>query len=528
MKTLLTKALKIREYPLAILLLGGLAVRLILAWLSIEILIQKAVSDDAYYYFVVTRNMAKGLGPTIDGTTLTNGFHPLWAALLVPFFALLPSQSDWPIHFSLTLAAFLDVAAAWLGYAIVHAATRDIKAALVTCALYVFNPRTILEAVNGLETSLNLFLLALCFYWYERRVSHRPDACPSDYLLLGVLGGLMVLARTDSIFFFAIILTAMLFQARSTGLFSLFSCGLAFALTLSPWLIWSQQTFGTMIQSSGVAVSYLIQQHIPGVLVDRDLFALLYNLVFLPSVGFTLYLFWQYSGVAWIVALVSLIGLRLARLWTTKEKPAVPLPKSLALLVVASGVVIGFHSFYRWYPRSWYYVPLAFVASLLAGPMFARASRAMPPKLGSLFEKLVVGGTALILLAQGVQTWKGGFYPWQTEMYQGAQWLTEHTRAEDIIGAFNGGLYAYYSQRTVVTLDGVTNWDAFRAIRRRQLFNYIDERNIAYIIDYQEYIVDTYGHYYGAGYPERFELLTILPTSDPEIRTLAVYQMESE
>lgn len=40
------------------------------------------VRDDAGYYLSLARNHCLGLGWTVDGSTPTNGFHPLWAALL--------------------------------------------------------------------------------------------------------------------------------------------------------------------------------------------------------------------------------------------------------------------------------------------------------------------------------------------------------------------------------------------------------------------------------------------------------------
>ena len=38
--------------------------------------------DDAYYYFEIGRNLADGLGSTFDGSDPTNGYHPLWMAVV--------------------------------------------------------------------------------------------------------------------------------------------------------------------------------------------------------------------------------------------------------------------------------------------------------------------------------------------------------------------------------------------------------------------------------------------------------------
>ena len=40
--------------------------------------------DDAYYYFEIARNIARGNGSTWDGLHTTNGYHPLWMVMLLP------------------------------------------------------------------------------------------------------------------------------------------------------------------------------------------------------------------------------------------------------------------------------------------------------------------------------------------------------------------------------------------------------------------------------------------------------------
>jgi len=41
------------------------------------------IEDDFFYYARIAANIAAGKGSTFDGTTPTNGYHPLYEALLV-------------------------------------------------------------------------------------------------------------------------------------------------------------------------------------------------------------------------------------------------------------------------------------------------------------------------------------------------------------------------------------------------------------------------------------------------------------
>jgi hypothetical protein len=137
----------------------------------------------------------------------------------------------------------------------------------------------------------------------------------------------------------------------------------------------------------------------------------------------------------------------------------------------------------------------------------------------------MLGGSALLFLLQGAKEWNEGFYPWQVEMYRVSLHLHQHLPPQTVIGSFNAGLHAYYSGHTVVNLDGVTNWEAFEALRQRRLLAYIDERGISYIVDFDEYIRGIYSPFYGEGYPERLALVAALSAPRPGFGTIVLYEV---
>ena len=49
---------------------------------------------DAYYYFTIANNFAKGNGITFDNHTVTTGFHPLWFLILSFLSKLFVNMSD--------------------------------------------------------------------------------------------------------------------------------------------------------------------------------------------------------------------------------------------------------------------------------------------------------------------------------------------------------------------------------------------------------------------------------------------------
>jgi hypothetical protein len=50
--------------------------------------VDNPITEDGYYALTVSRNIAEGNGMTIDGSTPTNGFQPLFVFACVPLFAL--------------------------------------------------------------------------------------------------------------------------------------------------------------------------------------------------------------------------------------------------------------------------------------------------------------------------------------------------------------------------------------------------------------------------------------------------------
>src|SRR3954447_22136254 len=68
------------------------AIGVMIGWLVVVFVWKPApfalTFDDAFYYFGIARNVAHGHGSTFDGINPTNGYHPLWMLMAVPFYAV--------------------------------------------------------------------------------------------------------------------------------------------------------------------------------------------------------------------------------------------------------------------------------------------------------------------------------------------------------------------------------------------------------------------------------------------------------
>jgi hypothetical protein len=493
------------------LVVAGLVVRLGVAWLPITTLIPRTLPDDAFIYFVIARNIASGLGATFDGLRPTNGFHPLWALAIAPIFRFLPN-GDLPVHVALTFSAVCDVAAAALAASVAaRNAAEGIRAnaSAMTLALYLFNPRAVQESVNGLETGLAILMLAACvaaWVW----LSASPES-PIRTAAFGVLAGLAVLARSDLAIIVALLGLRLVLKSQWRNLIY---AGSAALLLVAPWVVWSQIVVGTVIQSSGVAIPSLAAQRIQ---MSTDSVEL-WNTLLFPIINYSLRYSIIYPGVA---TLAAIVGVLLAR-WPTQRPQRVALqqrpPLYLWLPVLGALAIVFVHTFVRWYPRGWYFAPLAWGWAVAAGPMFAAGLSA---PMGKRFGVWLVVVFGLIVFGQSLKMVGEPEFASQRDMRAGAEWLRHNVRETETVGAFNAGIYSYYSGRRVLSLDGLVDWGAIEARREKRLLDYFAERGGTLIIDHEAYVA-SFRSFFGA---RALEPIVELPVIDETYGPVVVYQL---
>ncbi len=455
-----------------------------------------ATSDDAYYYLQIARNVAAGRGASLDGETLTNGFHPLWLLLVTPLHRL----SDDPervLHLALTLGALLGTATVLLVYAIVRLLTKSHGAALVSAAFTALHPYLVVESVNGLETALSVFTLALVSWIFLRLALREEPASMRACIGLGCAAGAMLLARTDSVFVFGAILLFLL--ARGHGnerLRGPVVAGVAATLIVAPWLIWSLVCFGTIVQVSSLALAEPLREQFLAAHGD-DLAAVLrrswevtretfferaVHLYFVPRGASRLPFF---AGVTALLAVLHFASTAPERQRTRRRVGLLMVPGAGMLLALLH------HTALRWWVREWYLAPLALLASILLGVAVAHLEGALARLPIRSRRAAAVGLHLAVLLALGAALGPRPHERWvppsphRLQQLEAAHWIDRHTAGDARIGAFNAGLLGYFGNRTVVNLDGSVNAEAYRALREGWLMDYIVSKRIDHLVDWR-------------------------------------------
>ena len=140
------------------------------------------LSDDAFYYAQVARNVAHGDGFTFDGIHRTNGVHPAWTWLLVPLFWVLDGDTA-PLIAMLWLQVALIVAGCVLLLRVL-AARIDNEAAAAGVLLCIALPSSTPILRAGMESALVFFCFAvLQLAWLRAFVGDAPPRTRSVALV---------------------------------------------------------------------------------------------------------------------------------------------------------------------------------------------------------------------------------------------------------------------------------------------------------------------------------------------------------
>jgi hypothetical protein len=427
------------------------------------------LEDDAFYYLQIARNVSAGHGFTFDTLHRTNGFHPLWLFCLVPLTRLAPGDFA-SVRLLLCLQLFLVVlSCVELTAALLPriGAWPAIAAALMMVAL----PGSQLVLFRGMESALLLWLLTRCWRslaWLteEARPAHA-------WLRLGAWCSLAFLARLEAgiITLVIVIITYRHWRNRTKLLLSL----IAFpTITITGYLIWNRLCFQLWIPVSGLIKA---------------------SALFYDNRTIAERLFGSYTPLTRLIAVTG-VDQRAPRLAFALYCCALTL---LALFAVAhhqrlrsciAGARIGgalamclaiwlLENLFLPLGATWYPVAPLLGTALLVGAIAAAQAHGAR----ALAIALVVLGVGRATL----HAWRD----WRLQdsvtirALEAAQWARDNIPANERIGSWNAGLFAYFSHRLVINLDGLVNDADFyrQTLLKRQFAQYVASEHISWFAD---------------------------------------------
>jgi Dolichyl-phosphate-mannose-protein mannosyltransferase len=471
----------------------GFALRLAVLFRPIGVIDKLFIPDDTYYTLTIARSLAHGHGPTVDGHTLTSGFQALLGFLLVPVFWV-TDNPDTALRLDLVLLVVVDtltiVVLAWVAYRFAGRV-----AAVAAAALWAISPVAVSMALGGLETSLAILSgIGLVAVWMwandldsdDRRATRR-------WIVVGVIAGLAVLARIDTLLLVALLGGVQLWRGPRRPLVP---GAIAGAVVLAPWWIWCTVTFGTPIPTSGSAAHDLAPlrpfageglAQVAGAVVGGPF-----------DVWRSLREWMNDHPVAGIVGFwVLVLGLLFVAVWWSRRR-VLPQLAVATLPAFAAGLLV----FYAWFGVGWYFTrylaPVALVVTLMIAVAVARVWRARGkwrvPAFAATVIVLAIGVVAALRADTHHLTATDApelSFDSVTGYRDAARLAVAVPPAGSVLGAWQSGAFGYYANDriTVVNLDGVVNPAAADAARADRTAFYIRDRSIGWLADFDLHLV---------------------------------------
>jgi len=442
-------------------MVGGLLFRLLLLAQPMPTLLAKLLDDDSFYYFSIVRNVAEGHGIVFNEGIPTNGFHPLYALMILPLFKLLlPLGQNVPVYASLILLSVCDMVTTYFLYKVVNRLTNETWG-LVAAFIWAFNPWVAFTSLIGVEVPVQIMLISILIF-SMLNVNSSPTKEPPLFLW-GSLLALIFLARMDGVFlgvgiFWWIIRNSKRNQVIPRSL-KLFGSSLILVL---PWLLWGVFGVGSLLPVSGKATHLLrvVENTLPFWVAGSIYITGVYMLQLILPVVF--HIPWSGIQVASMFALI--LGL-----FILKRKDVRPYLKKLDFLLISFSLYLICYWFVLLGIRRWYALYLCYFfiiwLSILGFEISKNFVWMRRPKHILIFLSIWFAVSGSIIYSQtGAQN--------HAVFMEMAFYINSNLNTSRV-GAFNTGILQYYTLSEVINLDGVVNPEAFEAMKQGQTEEYM-------------------------------------------------------
>lgn len=415
--------------------------------------------DDTFYYLQIGDELAHGHPFTYDGVDRTNGFHPLWAAVVAVLVRLFGRARAAEMYFGVQLLLYVAAVVVLAVVLVRSTGSRVIPIALVLASSLSFY--AVKVTLTGLETPLFLLVAMLATLGFQQWSTSPTDR---QALLLGLLLSLCFPARLETglvmcaVFGVAFVVRHRRSCRRRLGLFvagigvpsiSYVAASLAFTgLVLPVSGLYKSRTAGTrpagdslrsLLDDFGIPIHALLEQMKGRVTLEG-------------SVG------------ASLLAMLLLVAHGVASHRRGRLVSAVNLFVLAALLsFLVQKASYGFAPIAYYYVMPWYVACLILVVSLTAEA--ARLVRGWMPRSS---RRLALALAVLALLpvanfarrAVEVQRARGLDLAAPSDDFDrvvAAEWMRDHLPAGTRIASFNSGIYGWFSGHAMFNLDGKVN-----------------------------------------------------------------------
>jgi hypothetical protein len=523
------------------------------SWDRDPVTMTSLIEDDSFYSLNIARNIASGRGVSFSEGIPTNGFQPFYVFIMVPVYSLFGNDIYTPIHIALTILTIFSVMTCAVIFHIVKRIINNDIAAIFAACIWAFNPCVFYNSLGGLEGAVEVFFVSLIILYYlkirnKTEISSYIGlgflfglaifARTSTIILLGaILLDILLNVRADKS---AKSFYKIYFKLSRAGIVICFAL-----LILAPWLIWNLITFGTIAQSSGQA-SYL-QFHHSEVSLGEYIGISIDNILLWSLILVNCFLGIMSKGPYPVLELIFITGLIMLSIFFLiicyfKNKYIFnrilyygkKVFSNSWFYILFSVIIFLFYTVYLWRVSWRYFLDIILLGVIFIGVLFGFVlnkydqiysetvtrfkmkikmifKRGMdenesnrisenPKSITShkrgkkvfvflIFMVIIVGYNGKIFLDWRQSTTSTVNTSDRIDLFRITEYINNNIEPEAKIGTFNAGIVGYFSNRTVINLDGLVNNKAYNALDRNRLYRYILDENISYLVDHHDVVI---------------------------------------
>ncbi len=444
------------------------------AWFAaVPRIVGNITNDDTFLYLEFARNTVAFGFPTFDGIHATNGVQPLWAMILV-LTASLVQDKVLLLRVVLALCAILNAGAGFMLIKTARQLGSRIAVPVVglcwSCYMIGLSP-----SMLGMENSLHAFVAAGVLLYMARLWMSSQQPSGRQYLLLGILLAVNVGVRLDSAVISLVLGVVAVRRDLAGGnmmrrvLLPVFGPMLLAAVT---FCLANYAYFGAALPVSGMAKSFYADRYLDGsppwlwliyvagavgkVLLDAPQWLLA---EFAPESVESII-----AGVVLILVaiplLLRIVGSRLAGRPSPESRLAA-VSRILAIAVFAHMAVLSV-SILHFSVEPWYHSWLLISWMVWISWALERwlRSAVLPPHVARVLPAALL---CLVVLCMGLSVVRQmtGSRSEVDELHVArlglSEWINTNLPADAKLGAWNAGILAYFTDRTLVNLDGLMN-----------------------------------------------------------------------
>jgi hypothetical protein len=417
--------------------------------------------DDSCYYLKIAQNIAEGKGSTFDGIHQTNGYHPLWQLILIPLFIL--KENPELAYRTMMILQLILLGIAIIVFNIIINKNYNDKISLLGTTLFILF--VFLQALNGMESALLIFLINILFYWIFKTNYLLKSKPKLDYTF-GSLIILIILTRLDMIFIILgfVLYDLIFFNFVWEYIKKWIRVGSLVGSVLLLYLILNKIYFGVSVPISGV-----LKSSFPSLTIE----------------GLKTYLSTtKYSPINILIFFIVLIGLFTIVYKKNNKYFNHSFIKSSYMILSITALIqsVCYFVFIKWSLWSWYFLilNLSFVYLSIIGFVFL--DQFISFKRVIRYNAIIIS----ILIMFRINNLQDNKL--LGSAYKASIWLQNNSSESTVIAMEDCGTVGFFSKRKTINLDGVVNnLDFQNVIKQKKLKEYLMRNNVNFLINQKIY-----------------------------------------